>query len=185
MKLVYFLLLFVISTSAVGQDKYNYIHFNKLTEVKGTEYVIASIDNRSKTAEARSKYLLFIDTKNGITNQVDFPAEGRINEVRQVKIDEHGINNILVVAKTVDLDGKRGIDWTDPAQIFVLSPDGKSKKQLTKDDYFMRTWTLNHQTGTITVSGYFDTNKNGRFDKKDMNKILIYNLKSLELVAEL
>lgn len=56
-----------------GQDKYNYVSFNKLTEVEGAEYVIARIENREKMEGLRNTYLLFIDTKNGLTSQVDFP----------------------------------------------------------------------------------------------------------------
>ncbi len=185
MRLFYCLFFIALSGSVLGQDKYNYIHFNKLTEIVGTEFVIASIDNRSKMAESKSKYLLFIDTKTGNKNQVDFPADGSIQTIKQVKIDELGINSIIVAAKTIDLDEKSGIDWSDPIQIFVLSTDGKEKTQLTEDDYFIRTWTINHQTGTIVVTGHFDTNKDGKYDKKDMNKILIYDLNKLNIIAEI
>ncbi len=64
MKKLLILLLVSISGLAFGQDKYNYVSFDKLTEVKGTEYVIASIENRGKI-ETKSKYLLFINTKDG------------------------------------------------------------------------------------------------------------------------
>jgi hypothetical protein len=185
MRLYHFLFFITLSCSVFGQDKYNYIHFNKLTEVVGTEYVIASIDNRSKLAESKSKYLLFIDTKTGNTNQVDFPVDGSIQTIKQVKIDELGINSIIVAAKTIDLDEKSGIDWSDPIQIFVLSPDGKKKTQLTEDDYFIRTWIINNQSGTIVVTGHLDTNNNGKYDKKDMNKILIYDLKTLNLTTSI
>lgn len=174
-------LLISLSFSVFGQDKYDYIQFNKLTEVKGTDYVIASIDNRSKMAESKNKYLLFIDTKNGSSTQVDFPGEGYIGQVEQVKIDDLEINKIIVAAKAVDLDGKSGIDWSDPQQIFVLSADGKIKKQLTENKFFTRTWTVNHQTGTIVITGHHDTNENGKYDKTDKNEILIFDLKTLGL----
>ena len=127
MKNLLILILTSLTLSVFGQNKYDYVHFNKLTEVKGTDYVIAS-DNRSKMAESKSKYLLFIDTKNGSTTQVDFPGDGYLGQVEQVKIDNLEINQIIVAAKSVDLDGKKGIGWSDPQQIFVLSVDGEMKK---------------------------------------------------------
>ncbi len=175
------ILLTILTISAFGQDKYDYIQFNKLTEVKGTDYVIASIDNRSKMAESKNKYLLFIDTKNGSSTQVDFPGDGYLGQVEQVKIDNLKINKIIVAAKSVDLDGKRGIDWSDPQQIFILSVDGKTKKQLTEDKFFTRTWTVNQQTGMIVITGHYDSNENGKYDKTDKNEILIFDLKTLEL----
>ena len=86
-----------------------------------------------------------------------------------------------MTAKTVDLDGKNGIDWNDPTQIFILSPDGKEKTQLTESKFFVRTWIVNELTGTIVVSGYYDTNNNGKYDKTDKNEIHIYDLKTLKL----
>ena len=175
------IILTSVTLTVFGQNKYDFVHFNQLTEVKGTDYVIASIDNRSKMAESRSKYLLFIDTKNGSTTQVDFPGDGYLGQVEQVKIHNLGINQIIVAAKSVDLDGKSGIDWSDPQQIYIISVDGKSKKQLTEDKFFTRTWTVNHQTGMIVITGHYDSNDNGKYDKKDKNEILIFDLKTHEL----
>jgi hypothetical protein len=139
MKNFFTIILTILTLSVFGQNKYDYVHFNKLTEVEGTDYVIASIDNRSKMEESKGKYLLFIDTKNGSTTQIDFPRDGYLGQVEQVKIDNLEINQIIVAAKSVDLDGKKGIGWSDPQQIFVISVDGKMKQQLTEDKFFTRT----------------------------------------------
>lgn len=185
MKHTIIIFLTCLTLTVFGQDKYDYIHFNKLTEVTGTDYVIASIDNRSKMAESKNKYLLFIDTKNGSSTQVNFPEDGYIGQVEQVKIDDLEINKIIVAAKTVDLDGKKGIEWSDPQQVFIISVDGKTKNQLTEDKFFTRTWTVNNQTGTIIITGHYDSNKNGKYDKTDKNEILIFDLKTLELKSKL
>jgi len=168
-----------------GQDKYNYVHFNKLTEVKGTEYIVASIENRGKMFDTKSRYLLFINTKTGLTNQIDFPVDGYMEKIEQVKIDSLGINKIIVSAQTVDLDGKSGIDWTDPKQILILSADGKDKAHLTDNRFFSRTWTVNRQTGTIVVTGHYDTNNNNKYDKTDRNEIHIYDLRTLKLITRI
>lgn len=177
--------LTLLTLTAFGQDKYNYTHFNKLTEIEGTDFVIATIENWGKMDGLKNRYLLFIDTKNGQTNQVDFPNEGYFEKIEQVKIDDLGINKIIVSAQTVDLDGKKGIDWNDPKQIIILSTDGKERTQLTDSKLFVRTWVVNKKTGTIVITGHYDTNNNGKYDKTDKNEIGIYDLKTLKLINKI
>ncbi|PID88804.1 MAG: hypothetical protein CSB02_00860, partial [Bacteroidia bacterium] len=88
-------------------------------------------------------------------------------------------------AKAVDLDNKRGIDWQDPSQIIVLSVDGKKSTQLTEDNFFVTTWVVNNITGTIVVSGYYDINKNKKYDKADKAEVNIYSLTTLQLITKI
>jgi hypothetical protein len=181
MKKTLLIILTTLTTLAYGQDKYNYVHYNKLTEIKGTEFVIATIEIMGKLFTTNNKYLLFINTKNGTTKQIDFPKDAYIEKMEQIKIDSLGINKVIVAANIVNLDNSKSIDWADPTQIIILSPDGQEKIQLTEDNFFVRTWTINSQTGTIVVTGHYDSNNNGKYDKTDKNEILIYDLKTLKL----
>lgn len=167
-----------------GQDKYDFINYNRLTEIKGTEYVINTIENRGKM-ETKSKYLLFINTLNGKTKQIDFPKDSYIEKIEQIKIDSLGINKILIIAKTVNLDNKKGIDWNDPKQIMILSTDGQQKIQLTDDNFFVNSWIINRYSGAIVITGYYDTNPNGKYDKKDKNGISIFDIKTLKLIKRI
>jgi len=185
MKRIFFIFLTIISFTTYGQDKYNYAQFNKLTAVAGTPYVIASIENSGKVLEAKSRYLLFINTTTGDTKQVDFPNDAEIGKIEQIKIDSLNLNLILVSAKTIDLDGKSGIDWNDPTQLIILSADGKTKTQLTANNFFARTWTVNRFTGTLVVTGNQDTNNNNKYDKEDKSELHIYNLKTLKLINKI
>jgi len=185
MKRIFIFILTIIVLTSYGQDKYNYVHFNKLTEVTGTDYVIATIENWGKMDGLKNRYLLFIDTKTGQANQVGFPNEGYFEKIEQVKIDELGINKIIVSAQTVDFDGKKGIDWNDPKQIIILSPDGKERIQLTDSKLFVQTWVVNKKTGTIVITGYYDSNNNNKYDKTDKNEIGIYDLKTLKLISKI
>lgn len=185
MKRLLIFILTILTLTTYGQDKYNYVHFNKLTEVEGTEYVIASIENHGKGFTTKSKYLLFINTTNNETKQINFPNDASIGDIKQIKIDSLGINLIIVSARTIDLDSKNGIDWNDPTQIIILSPDGKQKTQLTDNKFFARTWTFNKLSGTIVVTGHYDTNNNNEYDKTDKNEIHIYDLKTLRLKAKI
>lgn len=183
MKQIIVLALTLLTFASYSQDKYNYT--NKLTEVEGTSFVVATAENRDKMNGIKNRYLLFIDTKTGQTNQVEFPGEGYLQKIEQVKIDDLGINQIIVAAQTVDLNGKKGIDWNDPKQIIVLSTDGKQRTQLTDNKLFVRTWVVNKKTGTIVITGHYDTNNNGKYDNTDRNEIGIYDLKTLKLISKL
>ncbi|QNR83132.1 hypothetical protein H9N25_14250 [Pedobacter riviphilus] len=185
MKQIFITILSIFTLTAYGQDKNNYTHFNKLTEVEGTDYVIASVENWGKIPDAKNKYLLFINTKNGQTKQVDFPNDGYFEKLEQVKIDHLGINQIIISAQTIDLDEKKGIDWNDPKQIIILSPDGQKRTQLTDNKFFVNTWVVNKQTGTIIVTGHTDTNNNNKYDKTDKSEILIYDLKTLKQISKI
>ena len=185
MKQVLVIVLTILTLTVYGQDKYNYVHFNKLTEVAGTEYVIAHIEDRGKMFETNNRYLLFINTESGETKQVDFPKDVIIRDIEQIKIDSLGINFVVIAAKTVNLSGGKSIDWNDPTQIIILSTDGKEKTQLTESKFFVRTWAVNKLTGTIVVTGHYDTNNNGKYDKTDKNEIHIYDLKNLKLIGKI
>jgi hypothetical protein len=87
MKKIFLIFLTSLTLTVSGQDKYNYLHFNKLTEIEGTEYMVASIEDRGKMNVTMSKYLLFINTKTGDTNQVDFPNDAWIGNLEHVKLD--------------------------------------------------------------------------------------------------
>lgn len=182
-------LLLIVSTAVslnlFGQDKYNYVQYNKLTEVKGTEYVIASIENYGKGFLSRGEHLLFINTRSGETKQTDFASDAQVYKIEQIKLDSLKLNVMLVAAKTVNLNGDKGIGWKDPEQLFIFSPDGQKLAQLTENKFFCRTWVVNSFAGTITVTGHYDTNNNGEYDKTDKNEILILDLKTYKLLHKI
>lgn len=174
-----------LAAAIYAQDKNNYVHYNKLTEVKGTDYIIASVENWGKMMGTNSKYLLFVNTRTGQAKQIDFPKDAFIGKVEQVKLDTLGINKVIVTANTVNLDGNKSIDWNDPTQVIVFSPDGQERTQLTEDHFFVRTWVVNSQTGNMVIAGHYDTNNNGKYDKTDKEGVVIYDLKAMKVVTKL
>lgn len=50
---------------------------------------------------------------------------------------------------------------------------------------FVRTWMVNKKTGTIVITGHYDTNNNGKYDKTDKNEIGIYDLRTLMLISKI
>ncbi|PWS28876.1 hypothetical protein DHW03_03310 [Pedobacter yonginense] len=185
MKHIFLFVLTTFSFTIYGQENYDKVSFNKLTEVEGTGYVVARIENFGKMGELKDRYLLFIDTKNGQTNQVNFPIDKYFRKVEQIKIDSLGINCLFVLANTADVDGNKGIDWDSPTQIIILSTDGKQQTQLTDSKLFVNTWVVNKTTGTIITTGHYDTNNNGKHDNADKNEIGIYDLKTMKLINKI
>lgn len=184
MKSLLLIMLTSISFNIFGQ-KYNMTHFNKLTEVEGTPYIIAGVDERNKIENKRLSYLLFINTNDKKTHEVNFGVGGYYLNVEQIKIDELYINSILVSAKTLDWTSKNGIDGEDPTQLFVLSVDGKTKTLLTPSSFYVQKWVVNKQSGTLTVTGFPDLNQNGKLDKSEFSQIEIYDLKTLKLIHKI
>ncbi|SEL36908.1 hypothetical protein SAMN04488505_102122 [Chitinophaga rupis] len=185
MKHIIILLLSVLTISAYGQDKYNYVYFNKLTELDGTDYVLATIENTGKMYTTNSTSLLFINARTGQSKQIDFPKGSFIEKIEQIKIDSFQINRVMITARTVNLNNDKSIDWDDPTQIIMLSTDGQEKVQLTEDNFFVRTWLINRHTGTIVIAGHTDTNNNGKYDKTDKSQVLLYDLKTLKLIVRI
>jgi len=185
MRYLFVIILFVYADVAFSTGKYNEIHFSKLTEITGTEYVLASIENRKKIFEVDNEYLLFVNTETGQTKKVDFPEDSHLQNIEQIRIDSPEINKILVEGRTIDWNGKKGINWEDPLQIFILSTNGQEMNQLTDNGFFVITWEVNQITGTIVIAGYFDANNNKKKDKTDKNEIQIFDLKTLKLLFTL
>ncbi len=180
--LTLFLVIAALHTSA--QDKYDHLAYNNITDLDGSNYVIATAGHYGKKTSG-SRFLLFINTSGGESRQVDFPDAAYINRIEQVKIDSLGINKVMVIANTVNLDGGKYIDWDDPRQVFLLSPDGKEKVQVTEDKFFVRSWMIKRQTGVIIITGNYDSNDNGKYDVKDKSEILLYDLKTAKLISRI
>lgn len=184
MRYTFLLLLIAITIAAKAQDKIS-VHYNRLTELKGTAYVVATVETYDKMFARSSSDLLFINTQNGETKKIDFADDAYIEKLEQIRIDSLGINRVVVTANTVNLNNNKGIDWRDPTQVIVFSTDGKEKVQLTEDKFFTTYWTINYLTGAIVISGHYDTNTNGKYDKSDKNEMVIFDLKTLKLIAKI
>ncbi len=183
MEKLFSIILTSLACVAFGQSKFNYDYYDHLLEIEGTEYMIATADRNSKNAAGNS-HLLFINTLDGSTKQIDFPKAAYIETVKQIKLDDKGINKVLVVARTVNWNGNKAIDWGDPSQIILFSADGQEKSQLTSDSFYARTWATNGHSGTIVVTGFFDANGNGENDHAERSEVLVFDLKTLELKSK-
>lgn len=166
-----------------AQDKKNHVLYNTILELHGTDYVLATSENTGKL-RTHSKNLLFINMKDGEHTHINFPGDAYIEHIEQVKIDSLGIHRVVVSAQTVNLDDNKGIDWNDPRQVIIFSTDGKERLQ-TEDSFFAKSKMISYRTGTMVVTGYFDTNSNGKYDYKDKNAVLLYDLKRMKLITQI
>jgi len=172
-------MFFCLSISGFAQDKFNYIVYKELKEIKGTDYVIASIENWGKLL-LKNESLLFINSITGQSKPVNFPKGSTIEKFKQVKIDNLDIN--LIVASVQNFDSGKSI-WNNQKHIFIISIDGQMIKQLTDDSFFSSSWIINKHVGSIVITGQVDSNSNGRSDPSDKSEILIYDLKTLTRIG--
>lgn len=182
MKKLLTLILTLSILATYGQGKLH-VSYNKLTELAGTQYVLASVETWGKMS-VQDQHLLFINTSNGESKQIDFPKDAYIVGFEQIKLDTLQINKVVVSAKTVNLNDNKSIDWRDPLQVFVFTPDGKQQTKITNDDFFVGSWAINRQTGVIVVLGRIDSNKNAKLDKEDKPDIVLYDLKEMKQLAK-
>lgn len=164
---------------------YAHVRFNKLVEVSGTPYLIASKQYLDKVYNQKSNFLLFINTHNGENHKVSFPEDADLGEPKELRIDSLNIHWLVLSARTKNVNYDKGIDWNDPAQLFVISTDGKQKTQLTTDSFYVQHWEVNRHTGRLMVTGYHDANANSKYDRGDVNEIQVFDLRSLKLVFRL
>lgn len=159
--------------------------YNRLTDLKGTDQVLASVQPWAKAGVSSPHFLLFINTATGDQTRIDFPRGAYIDHIEQLKLDTLNINRVIVTGYTINPDNDKSIDWNDPRQITIFSTDGKEQVKITDDNFYARFWTLNRQTGVLVVSGRIDSNNNGKLDKNDKAEILLYDLKQMKKLAKL
>lgn len=166
--------------SVYGQEKKIQSRFNQLKTIKGSEFVIASVDNYGKLLKA-DESLVIINSKTGQTTPVHFPQKINVIQIKQVRMDSIGVNYLVVSAQTMDND--KSI-FNYQKTLFILSTDGQTVKQLTDDHYFTSDWVVNKQVGSLVIVGQVDINRNGKLDSSDKNEILIFDLKTLTRIEE-
>ena len=184
MRLIIAIIFSMLTLSVHAQDKTDYTEYTRVMDIKGTDYVIATSSHRGKGFSSLGKSLLFINTRTGEQRQVDFPNESYHDVIQQIIIDKLNINVIVVWANTVELVGKGGSFWTDPRHLVVFSTDGKQRTQITEDKFFVQSWAVNNETGRIVITGHYDSNDNGKYDKTDQNQIIIYDLTTMKVVSK-
>lgn len=180
-QLLTIILLFPLFTHA--QSKYSYVQYNKFIEVTGTPYVIATVDHHSKAATSK-EHLMFINTSSSEKKEISLPDGAFIRNLEQVRIDSLGINKIIARGRTVNLNGKKSITWSDPEQLIILSPDGSEKIQVTDDQFFVSAYVVNKITGRMVIAGHRDTNNNGKYDHEDANEVFLYDLQHMTIVGK-
>ena len=73
----------------------------------------------------------------------------------------------------------------DPVSLISLGIDGNEKKVITPKTFNVRVWEVNEISGTLVVGGFYDSNRNGRYDPQEKNEIHIYDLKTYKLIYKI
>lgn len=177
------LLLSLITTMPlIAQSKWAYSIFNDVTELKGTEYMIVSATNNSKTS-VKGRSLLFINTATGESNEINFPEGTYIKKVEHVKIDSLGINKVIVIGELNTPQSRKKLTFNPPIQVMVCSVDGKTRQQITENSFLVAGYAVNDKTGVVVITGYLDTNNNMKQDKKDKPQTMLYSLGEMKQLS--
>lgn len=180
---ILFCVVLTLFSTTMYSQKTNLSYYNKLQQIDGTDYFIANYEDYSKKLMTVSpNYLLFINTNTGEKTPVEFGENTYVEKIEQVILDSLGIKKIIVLVSS-GYEDKRFLDARErPRQLFILSTDGKEKIQITEEGFYVSLWSVNNHNGAIVVTGYYDTNKNGKHDDVDRNDILIFDLKTLKKI---
>ncbi|MCB0696658.1 MAG: hypothetical protein KDC07_04805 [Chitinophagaceae bacterium] len=182
MRTLFFFLCLFVSMYSFGQAKHSYVTYNKLVELNGTDYVLASVEDHHKM-RVGSRHILFVNAKNGEHKQIDFAKDEYITNIEQIILDSIGVNRVVVTIGKFNTDKDKDANWGDAKRLVVLSTDGK--QMLTEETHFATGWILKKQTGTIVITGYEDSDKSGTHDKNDQPQVIIYDLRKMTILAKI
>lgn len=182
MKRLIIILVFFVSLIANAQTSSELISFEKLINLKGTPYLLGFVVSTNSLGDINTMSLMSINSHTGITETVDLPTGTMLIDFQQIKMDSIGVNCVAILARIFDADKNDRINTRDPVSLFIVSPDGKQKADLTPSNYYVRLWEVNEASGNLVVTGFYDTNKNGRYDPTEKNEIQIFDMKTLKLI---
>lgn len=183
MKLPLFFFCLFVSIYTYGQEKRSYTTYNKLIELQGTDYVLASVDDHSFKKGVAGHHIMFINANTGEHKQVDFGKDEYISNIEQIILDSIGVNRVVVTIGKFNSDNDKHVSWGNSKRLVVLSTDGS--QMLSEEAHFASDWILKKKTGTIVIAGYADSNNDGKHGKEDEPQIIIYDLKKLTILAKI
>lgn len=182
MKRLLIILLVLTSFWAQAQNSSGLSTFEKLIDLKGTQYLLGYVVNTTTLGDINTMNLVYINTETGDSDWIDLPIGTIVIDFKQIKLDQFEINQVAILARIYDADNNGRINMKDPISLFMVSTDGKKETYLTKKNFFVRLWQVDEETGKLVVTGFYDKNKNGRFDNGELNEVQIFDLNTLELL---
>jgi hypothetical protein len=184
MRTLFLALSFFLSGSVSAQEKKEYTSYNKLIEVQGTDFAIATFEDHSKKGIS-GRHILFINTLTGTSRQVDLGNDQYLYNIEQIKLDSLGINRIIAIVGMYHPKEMKGLVLSSWRKVVVFSPDGEQMLDGDGNVHFASSWLTNQRTGSLVVAGYTDSDGNGKHDVTDKNAILIYDLKNMKVINKI
>lgn len=184
MRTLLFMALIFLQHPTYAQEKYEYTSYNKLIDVSGTDYTIATFDDHSKKGIA-GRHVLFINTRTGTFKQISLNEDEYLYNIEQIKLDSLGINRIIAVVGMRHPENMKGLMLGSWQKVVVFSIDGNETLGVNGAVHFASSWQTNGRTGSLVIAGHVDSDENGKFDRTDKNQILIYDLKNMKVVGRI
>ncbi|MBW7913341.1 MAG: hypothetical protein H3C54_06505, partial [Taibaiella sp.] len=124
MKTLFFTVSLFISGFITAQEKKEYTSYNKLIEVQGTDFAIATFEDHSKKGVS-GRHILFINTRTGTSRQIDLGEDQYLYNIEQIKLDSLGINRIIAVVGMFHPKEMKGLVLSNWRKVVVFSIDGE------------------------------------------------------------
>uniref|UniRef100_UPI0039A4D295 hypothetical protein n=1 Tax=Ornithobacterium rhinotracheale TaxID=28251 RepID=UPI0039A4D295 len=175
-KSVFSIVLLFVFSLAFGQKNNNYLEISLEKDIEGTDFVLGERYFDKKIDVSDDKILYFINATNGEMHEVNFGEKINV-KVEQIKIDSLNINTLI--AKTYLSNKLTRVK----SSLYLLSTDGREMQKIVDDDFCVKKFVLNKNTGNLVIKGFRDVNENGKIDKNDKEQILIYSLKHKKQIS--
>jgi len=135
------ILVLVGSLSVAAQEAGGAFSVNNPMDIKGTSYVLLNVTSRTKEASFQTR-LLFRDTATGESRTLDLPEGFTLRKAEQVKMDNLGINKIVLLVNSPLHEIKSGTNY-----IYIVSPDGTTVDRVEVADGMLVGFVANEATG--------------------------------------
>lgn len=182
MRTLLFVVLSFLHFSLGAQEKYEYTSYNKLIDVTGTDYTIATFEDHSKRGIS-GRHILFINTRTGSFKQVSLDEDEYLYKIEQIRLDSLGINRIIAVIGMGHPENMKGLMLGSWHRVVVFSTDGNEMLGAEGPIHFASTWQVKERIGSLVIAGHTDSDGNGKHDRTDKNQVLVYDLKNMKVIG--
>jgi hypothetical protein len=176
--LILLVFLWAVAGQAKGQGKFS-PQYNQLTVLDSTDMVVASIYSASKISVGLGEEvgLLFINTRTGQSVRVELPAPFQIEATAYKESGTYRKERPVVIIggdKTWNQNDK--LDSNDLRALFITTASGQGLQQVSPKGEHLVHWKMQKTTNALTFITKADSNKDNKFDEKDVNKVYVFHL---------
>ncbi|AKQ46807.1 hypothetical protein TH63_16120 [Rufibacter radiotolerans] len=170
--------LWAAAGKAQGQGKYS-PQYNQLTVLDSTDMVVASIYSASKISLGLGEEvgLLFINTRTGQSVRVELPPPFQIDATALKESGRYRKERpVIIIGGDKAWNQNDKLDSNDLRALFITTSTGQGLQQVSPKGEHLVHWKMQKTTNALTFITKADSNRDGKFDEKDVNKVYVFHL---------